>query len=317
MYSKGEVASYHLLAAGRLEAGVISCKRSLSSALTKSGSHSRSLECMGLAVDCLETLSSERVKAIQKLKEPENVSELRTVLGMFNYMAKFVPQMSSILQPMSALLRKETSFLWGPEQQTAFDSAKGKISAASFMSFFDINKPTIVSADASSYGIGGALLQVDGIKIVPIAFVSRTLSNTEKHYAQIEKECLAAIWACEKFSRYLVGLPSFTLETDHRPLVPIMMKKDLDKTPIRCQRLLIRMMKFNARIIHKPGKELMIADTLSRFPLQCDDDTNIEETVTEYVDFLEDNIAITADISGRQYCNHSWQVKQHKMCYST
>ncbi|RUS71780.1 hypothetical protein EGW08_020463 [Elysia chlorotica] len=237
----------------------------------------------------------DRVKAILKLKEPENVSELRTVLGMFNYTAKFVPQMSSVLHPMSALLKKETSFLWGPEQKAAFNQAKDKISNASSLAFFDINRPTIVSADASSYGIGGTLLQLDGDKVVPIAFASRTLSAAEKQYAQIEKECLASVWACEKFSRYLIGLPCFTLETDHKPLVPIMMKKDLDKTPIRCQRLLMRMMRFNAQVVHKAGKELLIADALSRFPLQSMDDTNIEEAVTDFADFFEENIPITTD----------------------
>ncbi|RUS70104.1 hypothetical protein EGW08_022129 [Elysia chlorotica] len=113
-------------------------------------------------------------------------------------------------------------------------------------------------SDASSFGIGGALLKLDGTKIMPIAFALRTLSATEQNYAPIEKECLASVRTCEKVLKYLNGLKSLTLEADHKLLVPIFMKKAVDKTPIRCQRLLIRMMKFNPTVTHKAGKDLVI-----------------------------------------------------------
>ena len=106
----------------------------------------------------------------------------------------------------------------------------------------------------------------------------------ETIYAQIEKELLASTWACEKFARYLVGLNSFTL---HKPLITIINSQDLDKAPIRCQRLLMRLMRFSISAKYVPGKELTVADALSRTPLESTDMPNTEQEIVHVDAALE------------------------------
>ena len=131
------------------------------------------------------------------------------------------------------------------------------------LAFYDAKCLTTVTADASSYDLGAAILHQQKEQQVIIAYVLRTLSEAENRYAQIKKECWPSVWACEKFSKYLVILEAFTLQTDHKLLLPLMEMKDLDRAPIRCQKLLIRLMRYNFKVVHIPGRHLTIADGLS------------------------------------------------------
>ena len=119
------------------------------------------------------------------------------------------------------------AWVWGPSQEKAFTEIKQELSKPIVLALYNPQADTIVSADASSYGLGAVLLQLQDQDWKPVVYGSRLLTDAEKRYAHIEKEALAVTWACEKFTTYILGRP-FQIEMDHKPLVPLLNTNHLD-----------------------------------------------------------------------------------------
>ena len=269
----------------------------------------------------------DKVRAIAEMQQPTNVSEARRFLGTVNQMSKFIPHMANITKPINELLRKDRAWVWDRQQEEAFELIKKILTTTPVLAAFDPELETIVSADASSYGLGAVLVQKqrDGT-LKPVAYVSRSLTITEQKYAQIEKEALAFTWACERLQGYLAGL-KFHIQTDHKPLVPLFSTKHLEQLPIRVQRFRLRMMRFDYTLSHLPGKELYTADMLSRAPVDkpSSHDDSLEVQVCAYVDFVVETFPASnqqierikeqqkADQTCqqvRQYCLSGWPSKR-------
>lgn len=126
------------------------------------------------------------------------------------------------------------------------------------LQYYDPLKPTTIEVDSSLQGLGAALLQEGK----PIAFASKSLSDTEKRYANIERELLSVVFGCERFHTYIYG-KDVTILSDHKSLENIT-QKDISKAPLRLQRMLLRIQPYGCQVKYKPGKELIYADYLSR-----------------------------------------------------
>lgn len=216
----------------------------------------------------------EKVKAIVDMPRPQNRAALLRFLGMLNYQSPYCPNLSGLLKPLRALTQADTEFLWSSTQEESFTSSKRLIANASTLRYYDMNKPVVLQVDASENGLGGALLQPnsDG-NLQAVAFTSCTLSSAETRYAQIEKECLAICHAFQKWDHWLYGKADVTVHTDHQPLESIL-KKALNKAPIRLQRMVMRLQRYSFQIEYKRGTSLYLADTLSRAALKTPTLTN-------------------------------------------
>ena len=212
----------------------------------------------------------DKTSALVRMAAPQSVSDLRRFMGLTNQLGKFSPRVADISQPMRELLCNGRAWVWGPEQEKSFSEIKQELVKPTVLALYNSQAKTKISADASSFGMGAVLMQLDGQAWKPVAYASRTLTDTEKRYAQIEKEALATTWACEKFSNYVLGLP-FLIETDHKPLVPLLNTKHLDDLPPRVLRFRLRLAKYGYVAQHVPGKLLYTADALSRAPLPRSD----------------------------------------------
>ena len=210
-----------------------------------------------------------KVKAIREAPEPSSVTELKSYLGLLTYYGKFLPNMSSTLAPLYALLRKDEPWVWRDEHQKAFDLSKSALTSSSFLTHFDPSLPLILACDASGYGIGAILSHrfPDGTE-KPIGYASRTLNKSERNYSQIEKEGLSCIFGIKKFHAYLLG-HTFELVTDHKPLLSLFKEsaKFNSQVSARIKRWALFLLAYEYTMTFRCTTEHLNADALSRLPL--------------------------------------------------
>ena len=244
--------------------------------------------------------SEDKIAAIKKAPQPKSVTELRSFLGLINYYGKFLPNLSTKLNPLYSLLAKQVRWSWGPKQEAAFQAAKEALQADTLLVHYDGSKPLVLACDASQYGIGAVLSHVmDDGKERPIAFASRTLNVAEKKYAQLEKEGLAIVFGVTKFHNYLYGRP-FIIESDHKPLSFLFCESRgiPEQASSRIQRWALILSAYQYSIRYKAGKDLSNADALSRLPLPetVPDDLCTPGDLVHLVNHLSTTTASSANV---------------------
>jgi transposase InsO family protein len=230
-----------------------------------------------------------KIEAIREMPEPTDKKGVERLLGTVNYLAKFIPNMSEVTEPIRKLLRSDVEFEWSTPQETAFRRIKDILTETPVLAYYNVKKPVTVSCDASKSGLGAVLLQDNK----PVAYASRALTDTETRYAQIEKELLAVVFALERFNQYTYG-KIIDVESDHKPLESIL-KKPLNQAPPRLQRMLLRLQRYDISLRYKPGKELVIADTLSRAHLDKCENDGFDEEVSYHVNTVMNTISMSDD----------------------
>ena len=234
-----------------------------------------------------------KVSAIENMERPTNLGEIQRFLGMLNYQAKFIPDLSTKTAPLRELLSEKNEWSWGDKQEKAWQDLKTLLTSEPVLKFYHPERKTKISADASKFGLGAVILQQaeKDQEWYPVAYASRSLTDAEVRYAQIEKECLALTFACERFHQYVYGR-SFLAETDHKPLVGIF-RKPLNDCPLRLQGMRIRLQRYNFKLEYTPGKQLYTADTLSRAVDPTEKATSeIQDDIEAYVNMVTSHVPV-------------------------
>ena len=215
------------------------------------------MECPLITSEALKA-DPDKIDAIVNMPKPTDVKEVRRLCGFINYLAKFMPHLSDVMEPLRQLTHKEAEWKWMRENNAAFEKIKHMVVATPVLKYYNPDEELTIQCDASDKGLGAALLQQGQ----PVAFASRALTDTETRYAQIEKEMLSVVFTLHKFDQYACGR-RVTVENDHKPLEAIA-RKPLHDAPKRIQGMLLNIQKYDTVFSYKPGPQMYQADTLSR-----------------------------------------------------
>ncbi|KAK7099413.1 hypothetical protein V1264_003555 [Littorina saxatilis] len=204
-----------------------------------------------------------KVSKILNVSVPTTKKQVRSLVGLISFYRRYVPSFASIVSPLVELTKKNqpNKVRWSKECQMAFDRVKEILSSEPLVRLPDFSRPFTVRSDASSTGIGAALMQPDDDDVLhPVLYASRKLLERETRYSTVERECLALVWAVDKFHRYLFG-SHFFVETDHRPLTYLRQSKTANG---RLLRWALSLQEYSFTVVPIPGVRNFEADVLSR-----------------------------------------------------
>lgn len=210
-----------------------------------------------------------KVKAIQEYPQPTTRRRLREFLGLINFYRRFLPNCAAVLRPLTDLLsqRAEPNSVvsWSPDAIEAFERAKLLLAESTLLAHPHPTAHTAIMVDASNDAMGAVLQQyVNGVW-APLAFFSRILSPTQRHYSTFGRELLAAFEAIKHF-RFFVEGREFTLYTDHKPLIGALRASGVSLSPREIRHMAF-ITEFTSDIRHTSGNDNPVADALSRIPV--------------------------------------------------
>ncbi|GJU13593.1 putative reverse transcriptase domain-containing protein, partial [Tanacetum coccineum] len=197
-----------------------------------------------------------KIEAVKNWKTPTTPSEIRSFLGLAGYYRRFIANFSKIAKPLTSLTQKNQKYVWGVEQEEAFQTLKNNLCDAPILTLPDGVEDFVVYCDASNQGLGCVLMQRGKV----IAYASRQLKTHEKNYTTHDLELGAVVFALKTWRHYLYGTKS-VIYTDHKSLQHIFDQKELN---MRQRRWIELFSDYECEIRYHPGKANVVADALSR-----------------------------------------------------
>lgn len=205
-----------------------------------------------------------KVQAITSWPAPANVHDLQSFLGLANYYRRFVNGFSNIAIPLTNLLKKDRHYIWGAEQQQAFDKLKTAMSTSPVLHIADPTKPFVMACDASKYAVGGVLMQDFGNGLQPVGYESKKLNGAALNYSARDLEFFGMKHCVLKWRHLLDNNMTAPVKilTDHESLVYLNKTAKLVGRDLRW----VQEMSLNFNVVYHKGKNNVVADALSRRP---------------------------------------------------
>lgn len=203
-----------------------------------------------------------KIKAVRDWPQPQNLTEVRSFLGLCAYYRRFIQGFATIAKPLHRLTEKGKRFSWDDESEQAFQRLKRALIEAPVLTYPERDGLFIIDSDASQFGIGAVLSQEQGGNERVISYFSRTLSKAERQYCVTRKELLAVVCAVKQFHHYVYGR-RFLVRTDHGALRWLINFKNPEGQLARWIEILDT---YDVQIQHRPGRVHQNADALSRRP---------------------------------------------------
>ena len=222
---------------------------------------------------CVKPLRS-RLEAIQKLKPPMNQKGCRSFAGVVNFVSIFCPELQKLLKPIYELTKKGRPFIWGDEQQKAFDKIKNRLLKPPVLSMPDKRGRFLLYSDTSKYATGSALYQVQNGKPKLIAYASKRMPEAARNYSIMELEMCGLAINIASFA-HLLKRVDFDAVVDHLAITHIM-KSKMEPATNRIKRLLEVLSSYSFNLYYIKGKDMILSDFLSR---QIEDDSNLHEII--------------------------------------
>lgn len=255
------------------------------------------------------TLSESRKEAIGNLAVPKTTKQVRSLIGLANYVRGFVKDFSTLVRPLTRLCSDKVTFNWTTDCQHAFDLLKSAIRSAPMLNHLDYSKPIYLRTDASDIGLGGVLFQKgEGQEEKVVCFISKVFSEQEQNWSTIEKECYAAYYCILSCSQHLLG-QKFILQVDHKNLL-YLAKAEAPKLV----RWRLRLAEFDFTTEHIPGEENEIPDCLSRL-LTMDGDYDIDDILCKVHNDVVGHLGINATLCKLRDQNVSWNTMKDDVVY--
>ena len=235
-----------------------------------------------LSADGIKPVES-KVEAVKTFAAPKNRKQLSSFLGLINFLAKFIPNLSRETAVLRNLLRKDVEWIWSEEEDATFEKLKSLATGDTVLAHFNPELDTYVITDAGAVGLGAILAQRQhDSSLRPVQYASRALTQQEKKYSQTEKEALSVVWGCERFHLFLYG-KHFTILSDHQPLK--VLYSENGKPSPRILRWSLRLQSYEFTVQHIPGSTNP-ADILSNSPLKLSENDRKHEEMEKYINSL-------------------------------